>query len=100
MVPHGFMVVIYQDSPARDSIPTEWTDEKHSLYLKSMEASFVNELYSSFDLLGWRSQREHSSDAKLSGKKHASSRTSSCQVLPQCTLVYGLLLGFCISGCT
>ncbi|XP_057949341.1 cold-regulated protein 27-like isoform X2 [Malania oleifera] len=24
---------------------TEWTDEKHSLYLKSMEASFVNQLY-------------------------------------------------------
>ncbi|CAN8287596.1 unnamed protein product [Cochlearia groenlandica] len=28
---------------------TEWTDEKHSLYLKSMEASFVNQLY---NLLG------------------------------------------------
>ncbi|KAF3971508.1 hypothetical protein ACB098_01G028000 [Castanea mollissima] len=24
---------------------SDWTDEKHSLYLKSMEASFVNELY-------------------------------------------------------
>ncbi|KAF7142049.1 hypothetical protein RHSIM_Rhsim06G0050200 [Rhododendron simsii] len=74
-IPHP----LCQDSPARDSIPTEWTDEKHSLYLKSMEASFVNELYSSFDLLGWRSQREHSSDPKLSGKKHASSCTSSGQ---------------------
>ncbi|KAI8549917.1 hypothetical protein RHMOL_Rhmol06G0062400 [Rhododendron molle] len=73
-IPHP----LCQDSQARDSIPTEWTDEKHSLYLKSMEASFVNELYSSFDLLGWRSQREHSSGPKLSGKKHASSRTS-CQ---------------------
>ncbi|CAH8346899.1 unnamed protein product [Eruca vesicaria subsp. sativa] len=27
--------------------PTEWTDEKHSLYLKSMEASFVDQLYNS-----------------------------------------------------
>lgn len=28
---------------------TEWTDEKHSLYLKSIEASFVNQLYDSLD---------------------------------------------------
>lgn len=28
-------------------MPTEWTDEKHSLYLKSMEASFVHQFYSS-----------------------------------------------------
>lgn len=66
-----------QDSPAGHSISTDWTDEKHSLYLKSMEASFVNELYNSFDLLGWRSQREHSSDQIFSGKKHASSCSSS-----------------------
>ncbi|MED6211277.1 hypothetical protein PIB30_072175 [Stylosanthes scabra] len=26
---------------------TEWTDEKHSMYLKSIEASFVNQLYDS-----------------------------------------------------
>jgi len=68
-----------QDSPARHSISSDWTDEKHSLYLKSMEASFVDELYNSFDLLGWRSQREHSSDQIFSGKKHASSRSSSGQ---------------------
>ncbi|KAJ0252539.1 hypothetical protein HA466_0117240 [Hirschfeldia incana] len=28
-------------------MPKEWTDEKHSLYLKSMEASFVDQLYTS-----------------------------------------------------
>ncbi|VVB07583.1 unnamed protein product [Arabis nemorensis] len=33
-------------------IPTEWTDEKHSLYLKSMEASFVDQLYNSLGALG------------------------------------------------
>ncbi|KDO84161.1 hypothetical protein CISIN_1g026015mg [Citrus sinensis] len=33
-----------------DSRVTEWTDEKHSLYLKSMEASFVNQLYSAADI--------------------------------------------------
>ncbi|XP_054817973.1 cold-regulated protein 27-like isoform X2 [Prosopis cineraria] len=32
----------------------EWTDEKHSKYLKSMEASFVNQLYNSKQVLGWR----------------------------------------------
>ncbi|KAK4745680.1 hypothetical protein SAY87_011992 [Trapa incisa] len=32
-----------------DSMPMEWTDEKHSLYLKSIEASFVNQLYDSLD---------------------------------------------------
>ncbi|KAF7830622.1 coenzyme Q-binding protein COQ10-like protein, mitochondrial [Senna tora] len=30
----------------------EWTNEKHSLYLKSMEASFVNQLYDSKHILG------------------------------------------------
>ncbi|KAI4336979.1 hypothetical protein L6164_015444 [Bauhinia variegata] len=34
---------------------TDWTDEKHSLYLKSMEASFVNQLYDSKEMLGWHS---------------------------------------------
>jgi hypothetical protein len=28
-----------------ESLSSDWTDEKHSLYLKSMEASFVNQLY-------------------------------------------------------
>ncbi|XP_018454159.2 cold-regulated protein 27 isoform X1 [Raphanus sativus] len=37
-------------SSGKECMPTEWTDEKHSLYLKSMEASFVDQLYSS---LGW-----------------------------------------------
>ncbi|XP_057469363.1 cold-regulated protein 27-like [Actinidia eriantha] len=68
-----------QDSLGRDPMSTEWTDEKHSLYLKSMEASFVDDLYNSFDLLGWRSQREQSPDPKFSGQKHASTRMSSGQ---------------------
>ncbi|XP_054799113.1 cold-regulated protein 27 isoform X2 [Prosopis cineraria] len=36
------------------SMAVEWTNEKHSLYLKSMEASFVNQLYDSKRILGWR----------------------------------------------
>ncbi|RVW61208.1 hypothetical protein CK203_020526 [Vitis vinifera] len=31
---------------------TEWTDEKHSLYLDSLESSFVNQLHSSMGLFG------------------------------------------------
>ncbi|KAJ8541099.1 hypothetical protein K7X08_001915 [Anisodus acutangulus] len=30
----------------------EWTDEKHSMYIKSMEASFVDHLYGSLDVVG------------------------------------------------
>ncbi|WP_224642587.1 hypothetical protein, partial [Vibrio vulnificus] len=56
---------------------TEWTDEKHSLYLKSMEASFVNDLYNSFNLLGYR--LDHPSDPNFSRRKLTASRASSGQ---------------------
>ncbi|GMI96735.1 cold regulated gene 27 [Hibiscus trionum] len=58
------------DSLMTESISTEWTDEKHSLYLKSMEASFVNQLYDSMTSLGWNSKD------KLPGSK--SSRKTIC----------------------
>ncbi|XP_009776055.1 cold-regulated protein 27 isoform X2 [Nicotiana tabacum] len=48
----------------------EWTDEKHSSYLKSMEASFVDQLYGSLDLVGWHSQNDLSK-SKSSRQKHA-----------------------------
>ncbi|KAK4744804.1 hypothetical protein SAY87_011116 [Trapa incisa] len=48
------------ESSKTGSITTEWTDEKHGLYLKSMEASFVNQLYDSFDLLNFHLQKENS----------------------------------------
>jgi hypothetical protein len=35
---------------------TEWTDQKHSLYLDSLEASFVTELQRSMRLRGLCSQ--------------------------------------------
>ncbi|KAL2520943.1 cold regulated protein 27 [Forsythia ovata] len=63
------------ESQATESRPTEWTNEKHSLYLKSMEALFVNQLYKSLDLFGSANencqskhksskQKEKSSDAR------------------------------------
>ncbi|KAL3732855.1 hypothetical protein ACJRO7_022382 [Eucalyptus globulus] len=45
------------DLPVADSSNTEWTDEKHSLYLKSMEATFVDQLYDSMELLGWHLEK-------------------------------------------
>ncbi|KAI9118397.1 hypothetical protein K1719_010729 [Acacia pycnantha] len=47
-----------QDSLGKRCLSTEeWTDEKHSIYLKSMEASFVNQLFNSKQGLGWRSPK-------------------------------------------
>ncbi|CAE6224069.1 unnamed protein product [Arabidopsis arenosa] len=39
-------------SAGKEYMETEWTNEKHSLYLKSMEASFVDQLYNSLRALG------------------------------------------------
>ncbi|KAI4316701.1 hypothetical protein L6164_024656 [Bauhinia variegata] len=43
----------------------DWTDEKHSLYLKFMEASFVDQLYDSKEMLGWRSPNSTTSSAQF-----------------------------------
>ncbi|KAK6938679.1 hypothetical protein RJ641_032187 [Dillenia turbinata] len=67
------------DSYTRESVSIEWTDEKHSLYLKSMETSFVNQLYDSLDLLGCGSQNEKLSDLSSSWKDNGKSRPSSGQ---------------------
>lgn len=41
-------VCIYQGIREIEStMAAEWTDEKHSMYIKSIEASFVNQLYDS-----------------------------------------------------
>lgn len=51
-----FLKKFYQGSPVLDFMSAGWTDEKHTLYLNSMEASFVDQLYNneyhSMDLLG------------------------------------------------
>lgn len=58
---------------------TEWTDEKHSLYLKSMEASFVDQLYNSMNLLGVQVQ-DKMSNPKLSQQVHCNAHVPSGQV--------------------
>ncbi|KAL5558852.1 hypothetical protein UlMin_035063 [Ulmus minor] len=62
-----------------ENMCTEWTNEKHSLYLKSMEASFVNQLYDSMELLGWVSEKEDLSHAKQSKKTLLNSTASPGQ---------------------
>ncbi|KAI3825547.1 hypothetical protein L1987_07037 [Smallanthus sonchifolius] len=66
-----------KESPKRES--SEWTNEKHSLYLKSMEASFVNNLYNSLDMQCWQTQSECSSESMSSRKIHATTRCTSGQ---------------------
>lgn len=54
----------------------KWTDEKHSLYLKSMEASFVNQLYNSMDVFGWQSHEQHQSNPRSTNNVDVHNRTS------------------------
>ncbi|KAK4428983.1 Cold-regulated protein 27 [Sesamum alatum] len=64
---------------ATESEPIEWTDEKHCLFLKSMESTFVNQLYKSIDLSGWHSHKNCPSGSKPSKHKLTSIRASSGQ---------------------
>ncbi|XP_023736979.1 cold-regulated protein 27 [Lactuca sativa] len=49
---------------------SEWTNEKHSLYLKSIEASFVDQLYNSLDLQSYQTQKTSSSKTISFWKNH------------------------------
>ncbi|KAI3460231.1 hypothetical protein Pfo_016894 [Paulownia fortunei] len=64
---------------ATESKPTEWTDEKHCLYLKSMEATFVNQLNKSLDLFGRHLQKNCPSGSKSSKHKQTSMCAPSSQ---------------------
>ncbi|KAI3673032.1 hypothetical protein L6452_39141 [Arctium lappa] len=65
------------ESPKGES--SEWTNEKHSLYLKSMEASFVDQLYNSFNMRSSQTQNQCSSDSLSSRRIHANNRYPSGQ---------------------
>ncbi|KAM3237340.1 cold-regulated protein 27 [Capsicum chacoense] len=62
-------ILTMKESQPTGSKNMEWTDEKHSLYLKSMEASFVDHLYGSLDVVGWHSQNNGLSRPKSSRQK-------------------------------
>ncbi|XP_048226974.1 cold-regulated protein 27 isoform X2 [Ricinus communis] len=67
-----------QELQMTEPISTEWTDEKHRLYLKSMEASFVKQLYNSMDDLDLQLKKEMS-DPNLSKQVHSNKSTPSGQ---------------------
>ncbi|KAE8704156.1 Cold regulated protein 27, putative isoform 4 [Hibiscus syriacus] len=53
------------DSSMNESTSKEWTDEKHNLYLKSIEASFVDQLYVSKGFLRYKSQTDKFPGSRL-----------------------------------
>ncbi|XP_076922458.1 cold-regulated protein 27-like [Bidens hawaiensis] len=59
-------------SPKKES--SKWTNEKHSLYLKSIEASFVDQLYNSLDMPSCQTQNTYCSDEISSGQYKVLSR--------------------------
>ncbi|XP_050209127.1 cold-regulated protein 27-like [Mercurialis annua] len=72
----------YSDSSAitvndKSGPSTVWTDEKHSLYLASLEASFINKLYHSIELRGTSQEilwEPYSSPALLTSSCNASNK--------------------------
>lgn len=61
------------DLSEKEPMSSDWTDEKHSMFLKSMEASFVDQLYSSMDSSGWLTRNKHNSGMR--SFKHTKSHT-------------------------
>ncbi|MFS7999143.1 hypothetical protein Hanom_Chr12g01162531 [Helianthus anomalus] len=51
---------------SHENASSKWTNEKHNLYLKSIEASFVDQLYDSLDMLSRQTQITNRSDACIS----------------------------------
>ncbi|KAI9123453.1 hypothetical protein K1719_004753 [Acacia pycnantha] len=63
---------------------TKWTDHQHRLYINSLEASFVNELYQSVQLRG-RSLRNHSKEAfKSKTLQNSQNMTKQFPVVQDC----------------
>ncbi|KAK9748396.1 hypothetical protein RND81_02G054400 [Saponaria officinalis] len=58
------------DMFGQEATSSEWTDEKHSSYLRSMEASFVHQLYNSIEASGLQShtRSRNQSDTNSAGQ--------------------------------
>ncbi|XP_021898601.1 uncharacterized protein LOC110815231 isoform X1 [Carica papaya] len=67
------------NSQIEEGKSAEWTNEKHRLYLESIETSFVNRLYNSSDLLSWRQQKGNLSNIKSSRQACCNPRVPSGQ---------------------
>lgn len=68
----------------------EWTDEKHGLFLKSMESTFVNQLYRSIEMFGLQSHKSSASRSKSLKQKQTSTRTSGQVLFQLCPLTADL----------
>ncbi|KAG7037801.1 hypothetical protein SDJN02_01432 [Cucurbita argyrosperma subsp. argyrosperma] len=66
-----------QGTRMTESVPSDWTDEKHHLFLESMEASFVSQMFDSAHSGGTGSGKENSSWTKLHGQSQAASHVHS-----------------------
>ncbi|KAL1540421.1 cold-regulated protein 27-like isoform X2 [Salvia divinorum] len=60
----------------KELMAPEWTDEKHCLFLKSMESTFVNQLYKSIEMFGLQSHMSSASRSKPLKQKQTCTRTS------------------------
>ncbi|XP_047965376.1 cold-regulated protein 27-like isoform X2 [Salvia hispanica] len=60
----------------REVMAPEWTDEKHCLFLKSMESTFINQLYKSIEMFGLQSHTSSASRSKPLKQKQTCTRTS------------------------
>ncbi|XP_010269865.1 PREDICTED: uncharacterized protein LOC104606390 isoform X2 [Nelumbo nucifera] len=73
------------DEKVIEPMLTQWTDEKHRLYLNFMEALFVKDLYNhkydSMDTLGLHPQKENPSDHNTSLYSSANTPTGQFNVL-------------------
>ncbi|KAI3761162.1 hypothetical protein L1987_51571 [Smallanthus sonchifolius] len=65
------------DSQENES--SKWTNEKHSLYLQSIEASFVDQLYNTLDMLRCQARNTNCSDAISTRKNHRNECIPSSQ---------------------
>lgn len=73
------VLIACQNSQIGEDKSAEWTDEKHRLYLESIETSFVNQLHNSSDLLGWRQQKGNLSNIKSARQARCNPRVPSGQ---------------------
>ncbi|CAO2833982.1 unnamed protein product [Amaranthus hypochondriacus] len=60
----------------KEYMSTEWTDEKHSLYLKSIETSFVQQLHRSIYYCGLHSQSQSKLSSHMRSSKQKTSRAA------------------------
>ncbi|CAM8939195.1 unnamed protein product [Rhodiola kirilowii] len=70
------MRIVLQETCVKP-LPTEWTNETHSLYLKSIEASFVDQLYNNMGFPCFKPSKKSFIEPK--SHLHSSVRTSAGQ---------------------